>query len=278
MPRQLTPAEFADEIRLAHEGFNGAAVFQPRKLVRLRWASRLPASGFNGAAVFQPRKCPDKISFFQVAMTIASMGPRSFNRGNPRPLRPSDRSAVGVASMGPRSFNRGNGDAPSRLCRRRASMGPRSFNRGNGRPRRPCNRRLSFNGAAVFQPRKSRHGELPGVSLQLQWGRGLSTAEIGSSATAMRRRRASMGPRSFNRGNRIAEPARRPMQTGFNGAAVFQPRKSTGREEAAREASMGPRSFNRGNGTERCHAWNCRCFNGAAVFQPRKCAATAPVA
>src|SRR6267154_799345 len=84
------------------------------------------------------------------------MGPRSFERGNPRDVGDSavvfelqwgrahssaeiffharvKVSRRGIASMGPRSFERGN--APSRSCERadswHASMGPRSFERGN---------------------------------------------------------------------------------------------------------------------------------------------------
>ena len=59
--------------------------------------------------------------------------------------------------MGPRSFNRGNPsprqffDAPAE-----ASMGPRSFNRGN----------WGTGGVTDMQP------------TGLQWGRGLSTAEM----------------------------------------------------------------------------------------------------
>ena len=109
----------------------------------------------------------------------ASMGPRSFNRGNVPDTKPLDRHSV--ASMGPRSFNRGNHRAKDgrtwqryrfngaavfqpRKCGRvkfmmpdgiAASMGPRSFNRGNlGKMPQTCASRRSFNGAAVFQPRK----------------------------------------------------------------------------------------------------------------------------
>ncbi len=59
----------------------------------------------------------------------------------------------------------------------------------------------------------------------LQWGRGLSTAEISPRATAVR---------TWSR---------------FNGAAVSQPRKCVSRKHPRprRGASMGPRSLNRGN-------------------------------
>ena len=188
--------------------------------------------------------------------SLASMGPRSFNRGNaaslvvmsrdhesfngaavfqPRKrsdLRPLRRYGL-RASMGPRSFNRGNLSRHRlRVCNaatRTASMGPRSFNRGNN--------------------------AVPGgpdpAATMLQWGRGLSTAETSSG------HRWAMSP--INR---------------FNGAAVFQPRKPCrikSRRHELRAASMGPRSFNRGNTTHGVK-WQCptNCFNGAAVFQPRK--------
>ena len=137
---------------------------------------------------------------------FASMGPRSFNRGNvammaqteppetsfngaaviqPRkPLRaalvcPADSAP---ASMGPRSFNRGNRmHAPTPWKRIAcASMGPRSFNRGNNAPNH-IDRRIhpSFNGAAVIQPRKQ-------------------TCAMWATLDG---KHASMGPRSFNRGN-----------------------------------------------------------------------------
>ena len=60
--------------------------------------------------------------------------------------------------MGPRSFNRGNkakSDPPAAIAG--ASMGPRSFNRGNNHSSNAGSGGTSgFNGAAVFQPRKSR--------------------------------------------------------------------------------------------------------------------------
>ena len=63
-------------------------------------------------------------------------------------------------------------------------MGPRSFNRGNFAERNRARRQLpGFNGAAVFQPRKSVVGAAARESIPgpLQWGRGLSTAEMASS-------------------------------------------------------------------------------------------------
>ena len=84
------------------------------------------------------------------------MGPRFFNRGNHFAV-PVSVSGAREASMGPRFFNRGNvsEDWTSVMALTLASMGPRFFNRGNFwvatvDPISPD----SFNGAAVFQPRK----------------------------------------------------------------------------------------------------------------------------
>src|SRR5271165_3817900 len=104
--------------------------------------------------------------------------------------------------MGPRSFNRGNilFDMDNDYGNS-ASMGPRSFNRGNyAMVVRATTRPVCFNGAAVFQPRKSRRGRCTFPERRLlQWGRGLSTAEMHQAHGRLHRALgASMGPRSFN--------------------------------------------------------------------------------
>ena len=87
-------------------------------------------------------------------------------------------------------------------------MGPRRFSRGNGR---------------------SRRGRV-GRAVWLQWGRGVSAAEIpGRNADFHRVRRASMGPRRFSRGNLRNFPFSASQICSFNGAAAFQPRKCRGR-------------------------------------------------
>ncbi|CUQ67484.1 protein of unknown function [Candidatus Nitrospira inopinata] len=110
-----------------------------------------------------------------------------------------------------------------------ASMGPRRFSRGNAdRSVDTTAKTLGFNGAAAFQPRKS----LEGVDTllfenPLQWGRGVSAAEIGSEcAQKSVEARASMGPRRFSRGNGRTRQKNRNANRCFNGAAAFQPRKS----------------------------------------------------
>ena len=190
-------------LRHRSRSFNGAAVFQPRKC-RCR-ACRWPAIvRFNGAAVFQPRKWSSAIrdarrtcrlqwgrglSTAEIGRVCTSRRPlatwlqwgrglstaemtaadcrrepcrhrlqwgRGLSTAEIRGTARIDRSAGVAASMGPRSFNRGNADGCS-LDRSstRASMGPRSFNRGNAR----------------------RFGRRDRCR-QLQWGRGLSTAEM----------------------------------------------------------------------------------------------------
>src|SRR5450756_1632713 len=62
----------------------------------------LPA---NWAAVFQPRK-PAEDHPHAPLRDKASIGPRSFNRGNGGSIY--QRPLGAVASIGPRSFNRGN--------------------------------------------------------------------------------------------------------------------------------------------------------------------------
>ena len=156
------------------------------------------------------------------------MGPRSFNRGNAA----SRTSLVFIGFL--LQWGRGLSTAEMGLAPLHG-LGLRGLQWGRG-----------------LSTAEIRRGASPASCLQsgLQWGRGLSTAEIGfgdglHGGGAV----ASMGPRSFNRGNRTLPPWAPIRRSSFNGAAVFQPRK--------------------------CPALHRRhphrpCFNGAAVFQPRK--------
>ena len=157
--------------------FNGAAAFQPRKFW-LYWRTESPTQGLQwGRGLSAAEMKGDSARAFNDL--AASMGPRPFSRGNisGRSRPPSNR----LASMGPRPFSRGNvevlgyGDVAMV-----ASMGPRPFSRGNRVS--PLARRVRARG--------------------LQWGRGLSAAEIRAEGNANQQRRdASMGPRPFSRGN-----------------------------------------------------------------------------
>src|SRR5207302_740679 len=135
-----------------------------------------------------------------------------------------------------------------------ASMGPRSFDRGKVDF---CYKLNSFshcfNGAAVFRPRKDGpeypYGSETTIE-SLQWGRGLSTAE----RPLYSRHSGDYFVLQWGRGLSTAESrgnhhARHDGAGGFNGAAVFRPRK-----ELAFHAN----------------AIKIRSFNGAAVFRPRK--------
>ena len=154
---------------------------------------------------------------------------------------------------------------------------------------------LRFNGAAVFRPRIPRHWHVVHGRTSLQWGRGLSTAEIDSAKRAGRRlrrsfngaavfrprirrssstaarscTRASMGPRSFDRGYvELRMYVQRPRASRFNGAAVFRPRRPD-------SATRGSTSLQWGRGLSTAETGTramgeLRSFNGAAVFRPRR--------
>ncbi len=157
--------------------------------------------------------------------------------------------------MGPRSFNRGNfppGGASGVDGQRfngAAVIQPRK------RPQRPGRRRRlpGFNGAAVIQPRKPPCAECSSACPPgwLQWGRGHSTAE-----TTPRKASIARSRRSFN-GAAVIQPRKRvvrPVEGLLSVAASMGPRSFNRgnlldciqRYDKAR-ASMGPRSFNRGN-------------------------------
>ncbi len=184
--------------------------------------------GFNGAAVFRPRKPPRK-SAGHLENRAASTEPRSFDRGNS--MTTGARKANGWASTEPRSFDRGNlphfARAGCRVCSfngaavfrprkpgrsagcrprwRRASTEPRSFDRGN------CNRHVEPlpRIQASTEPRSFDRGNttdsagIARASSALQRSRGLSTAETGMrDEDETGPCGASTEPRSFDRGNR----------------------------------------------------------------------------
>ena len=196
------------------------------------------------------------------------MGPRSFNRGNRRRGRPSHCSTRLQWGRGLSTAEIPHVDhAQYRTCFNGAAV----FQPRKSASAASVTPRPGFNGAAVFQPRKC-PASLTRIPMQLQWGRGLSTAEM-PGFTADR------------------------IQLGrFNGAAVFQPRKwrsqarqadsrvlQWGRGLSTAEMWAGGRGsavhalqWGRGLSTAEIesgrHAARRRHrFNGAAVFQPRKC-------
>ena len=138
------------------------------------------------------------------------------------------------------------------------------------------------------------------VQAALQWGRALSSAETypGQYAKAWREWIASMGPRSFDRGNPVeleCAGASEGLQWG-RGRSTAETQLRAKKGKAPGIASMGPRSFDRGNnpgetsvmcqtvvlqwgrGRSTAETWiswdDCTgagwCFNGAALVRPRK--------
>ncbi len=162
-------------------------------------------------------------------------------------------SASGSASMGPRSTDHGNRCTTARLfCRRRASMGPRSTDRGN------VPEPQSLAGKVALQWGRDRliaemsHFSTGGTGFHtLQWGRDRLIAEMTTCTNyRLARGRASMGPRSTDRGNTYplaAWTSRLPrLQWGRDRLiAEISPAESTSR--ITWDASMGPRSTDRGN-------------------------------
>ena len=133
-----------------------------------------------------------------------------------------------------------------------------------------------FNGASFFRTRKHTHCYQPFLARnRLQWGLVLSNEETRPQSPASRSPPgASMGPRSFERGNaldllkdRRGELASMGPRSFERGNAPPSPLRCT----AKWLASMGPRSFERGNAARSCNAaWGCPCFNGASFFRTRK--------
>src|SRR5260221_233707 len=110
---------------------------------------------------------------------------------------------------------------------------------------------------------------------QLQWGRGLVTAESGSTRSLRGVTRicfngaAVLGPR---RDSGTARPGT-PRHPCFNGAAVLGPRRVRDTHDTNDTwlPSMGPRSWDRGEPPHsRRRRHRTGTFNGAAVLGPRR--------
>ena len=117
------------------------------------------------------------------------------------------------------------------------------------------------------------------MSARLQWGRDLSIAErLAQSGLGRARCRASMGPRSFDRGKGTLHAGRAAGREASMGPRSFDRGKANrpNRVRMPSNASMGPRSFDRGKDVLRGQlgvaVWG---FNGAAIFRSRKVQALA---
>ena len=152
-------------------------------------------------------------------------------------------------------------------------MGPRHFSRGiDPLLGRPAGQLPGFNGAAAFQPRNFLGPAARPDRFGLQWGRGISAAELPCSIGGMLPRYdASMGPRHFSRGISYWRWTDRRMLQCFNGAAAFQPRNLVYSVDSRQIKAL---QWGRGiSAAEFRICWASglmtHSFNGAAAFQPR---------
>ncbi len=166
--------------------------------------------------------------------STASKGPRPFDRGR---LRPSGHSsATGAGFNGSTAFrpwetaSRMN-TSPGRKISLQWVHGLSTVgDRAGGVARRDL--RPGFNGSTAFRPWETwrdHHRRHLGHRL-LQWVHGLSTVgDWPHPLLLRRRRRASMGPRPFDRGRRCSMArARAMMPASFNGSTAFRPWETRG--------------------------------------------------
>ncbi len=258
----------------ALQRFNGAAHFRTRKSRRSLSLSAECAC-FNGAAHFRTRKLT--IRAVSATIKLASMGPRTFARGNE--WRDSSSLRPGASFNGAAHFRTRKFQPPLQ------SVAPYVLQWGRALSHAEilCWRCDQGRTTKLQWGRALSHAEMaPNVTdtmsvTTLQWGRALSHAEIYTiGGTPVTYDVASMGPRTFARGNlslatnaemvealqwgRALSHAEISLRTppssgdyiGFNGAAHFRTRKS-----ATRLATP-------------CATL---CFNGAAHFRTRKSSA-----
>ena len=107
-------------------GFNGAAVYKPRRASN-EGNSGKENQGFNGAAVYKPRRVGDTADVLQDE----------------------------AASMGPRFINRGEGYEELQLVVTKSFNGAAVYKPRRGRKCEECQcPEACFNGAAVYKPRR----------------------------------------------------------------------------------------------------------------------------
>ena len=132
-----------------------------------------------------------------------------------------------------------------------ASMGPHSFERGNmccpcwGKGQEPLQWGLTLSSEETGWP-----NAMIMTGAKLQWGLTLSSEEtVNPRSHAVWRRRASMGPHSFERGNLPIHRLHQPVQHASMGPHSFERGNESGLMicSALGLASMGPHSFERGN-------------------------------
>ncbi len=207
---------------------------------RLQWGLTLSSEETRGGIMTLQRS------------VIASMGPHSFERGNytiritqrrdtmsfngASLFRARKRDGETVihnefedASMGPHSFERGNYDAIATSVA--AAMLQWGLTLSSEETASVVSRNValvsSFNGASLFRARKRRwRTPLEACEWVLQWGLTLSSEETSDTPRySARDCLASMGPHSFERGNRPPPPDSPFAESRFNGASLFRARK-----------------------------------------------------
>ena len=136
-------------------------------------------------------------------------------------------------------------------------------------------RSTSRNGASLIRARK-----LPSNRTAYIWSVSFNGASLIRARKQVNRAHgvirpilASMGPHSFERGNKAPGKTRPRRHESFNGASLIRARKLSIvlRRDITMAASMGPHSFERGNLS--CNSVPiCRipCFNGASLIRARK--------
>src|SRR6266850_559827 len=205
--RALSSAESArsqSETRSQRTSFNGAALCRARNPGSVLSSCSISV-GFNGAALCRARN--HRVRLHHVATSLgASMGPRSVERGirDNCPFPPPCSTCFNGAALC-RARNRPLCPPPSQpnpcfngaaLCRARNRSGTAyQWHPGD------C-----FNGAALCRARNLRKRRpIQQILCPLQWGRALSSAESYSAKnTDGLKEIASMGPRSVERGIRLA--------------------------------------------------------------------------
>ena len=162
--------------------------FQPRKHLRSCYARRSLHDHWASmaAAVFQPRKLVDVLGQLGPLPTVASMGPRSFNRGNKKPTRWLRKFLLLEWGC---SLSTAETHVPARNWTVLTSI-------------------LGFNGAAVFQPRKrADRASTFRSTTPLQWGRGLSTAETWKPCRSFHHRRRAPAAAEVSNGAAVFSTA-----------------------------------------------------------------------
>ncbi len=148
----------------------------------------------------------------RIVLAIASMEPRSFDRGKQRSATAGDTQIT--ASMEPRSFDRGKDRFLYwQVVHVVASMEPRSFDRGKSKNDSAF---LHDSGLQWSRDRLIAESQLRRLTKKatdaLQWSRDRLIAESQANSSSTKYpRRASMEPRSFDRGKIWI--ARRPGQS-----------------------------------------------------------------